>query len=359
MKKIISLIALSLVTMSLFAQFSYSLDLFSFQPLHKEYLADKNSGNLQFNYIYNFSGFPDHIYQDTTVSQTPDPVYYPLTSQLDLAPFMGQFKLGENMSFLRSTFSFDNFLSPITFDLSFQPVLNLVFEGAMADMIGYDGVFFYGATFSIGDFFSARLGAHHYCNHYGDSILKRIDEAQWNSFLVTYKYVRMDAMALGVSITPVNDLRLYFEYNWVPNNIESLRPVIFRPSWIDISETTYSPDYKARIINFGLEFSHTFIPSLGKTTLAYDCHLFEDGKIVYKDEDGNYLMDKELIHYDPNEPWRCKHSFVINQEFAPTMSLEVGYIYGGSPLNYLYYYEDASWIYVGIKFNPENTISLF
>lgn len=263
------------------------------------------------------------------------------------------------MSFLRSTFTFYSFLSPFSFDLSFQPVLNLVFEGAMADMIGYDGVFFYGASLSIGDFFSARFGAHHYCNHYGDSVLKRIDKAQWNTFWVTYKYVRMDALAVGVSITPLDDLRLYFEYNWLPKNIDSMRPVIFRPSWLDISLSDYDEEYQARIINFGVEYSHTFIPSLGKTTLAYGCHMFEDGKIAYRDENGDYYTDGSLIHYDPNEPWRVEHSFLINQEFAPTMSFEIGYIYGGSPLNLLYYYEDASWIYFGIKFNPEYTVKGF
>ncbi|MGN0830977.1 MAG: hypothetical protein ACI4NI_06735, partial [Candidatus Ornithospirochaeta sp.] len=128
MKKITTFVSLLLISLSLFASFSYNLDLFSFRPLHKEYVADKNSGNLQFNYIYNFSGFPDHIYQDATSDRVPDPIVYPLTSEMDLAPFMGQFKLGENMSFLRSTFTFDSFLSPISFDLSFQPVLNLVFE---------------------------------------------------------------------------------------------------------------------------------------------------------------------------------------------------------------------------------------
>lgn len=360
MKKTIAFIlVIILVCTSAFSAFDYKLDLFSFDPLHKEYMADKNSPNLMFNYIYNFSGFPDHVYQDAPGDKLPDPKVFYLTSKLAGAPFMGQFKLGENMSFLRNTFYFDNWLSPISFDISFQALLNLLLEGEMADMIGYDGVFFYGATMSIADVFSIRFGGHHYCNHYGDAILKRIDKNQWKDFWVTYKYVRMDALTLGLSVEPIDGIRVYGEYNWLPKNIESWRPVIFRPSWIDISVwDQYPEEYQARIINFGIELSYPIFPSLGKTTLAYDCHMYEEGKIVYKDENGDYILDPEQIKYDPDRPWKFEHGVVINQEFNDYLSLEIGYHYGRSPFNMFYFIDDASWMSVGLKFNPNQGISV-
>ena len=50
---------------SLFASFDYSLDFFSFDPLHKVYITDKNSHDIEFNCIANFGDKIDHIFQDT------------------------------------------------------------------------------------------------------------------------------------------------------------------------------------------------------------------------------------------------------------------------------------------------------
>ena len=68
MKKLSIILVVALVCLtSLFATFDYSLDFISLDPLHKEYIADKNSANIAFGYIHNFSGFPDHIHQDSLI----------------------------------------------------------------------------------------------------------------------------------------------------------------------------------------------------------------------------------------------------------------------------------------------------
>ena len=348
--------------LGLHASFDYRLELFSFDPTYKEYMADNNSPNLSFNYIYNFAGFPDHVYQDWGPEVDVEyPQYFLFTSELAGAPMMGQVKLGETLSLFRNTFSFDSFLSPITIDFAYQGVFNMVMEGEMADMIGYDGVYFYGTTFSIGDFFSLRFGVHHYCTHYGDAIFKRIDSAQLPDFWVTYKYVRMNGRALGISLEPLEGVRIYGEYNWLPKDVESWRPVIFRPSWIDISDTSYPAEYKARIINFGIELSYPIFPSLGLTTLAYDCHLYEEGKIRYKDDSktgaDRYLPASQIL-YDADAPWSVEHGIVFNQQINPWVSFEIGYHYGRSPLHSFYYLDDASWVYVGARYNPDAGVSL-
>lgn len=359
-KKLLLTLVVLFSLMAAFAGFDYRLELLSFDPVYKEYMADKNSPNLSFNYIYNFAGFPDHVYQDGRTG-APDPKYFPLKSELAGAPMMGQVKLGETLSLFRNIFTFDNFLSPVTIDFSVQGVFNMVMEGEMADMIGYDGIYFFGTTMSVADMFSLRFGVHHYCTHYGDAIIKRIDPSQWNDFWVTYKYVRMDGLALGLSVEPIDGIRVYGEYNWIPKNIESWRPVIFRPSWIDISDTDYPPEYKARIINFGIELSYPIFPSLGKTTLAYDCHLYEEGKIRYKDDSktgADHYLPADQIVYDADASWSVEHGIVLNQQINPWVSFEIGYHYGRSPLNALYYLDNASWVYVGARYNPDASVTI-
>ena len=364
MKKTVAvLLALSCVCMSVFAGFEYELDLFSFDPLYKEYKADKNSANMQFNYIYNFAGFPEYIFQDSKSHNTGyTPEVFPVPGQR-MVPWMGQLKVGEQLGLFRNTFRFDSFLSPISFDLSAQGMINLLFEGPMADMIGYDGVYFIGATASVADMVSMRFGVHHYCNHYGDALMKRVDPALMPKFGYSYKYVRMDGLAIGLSVEPMKGIRLYGEYNWIPKNVESWRPIIFRPSYLDIAKkdqysTEYPDEYKARIINCGIELSYPIFPKLGNTTIAYDLHLYEEGKIVYKDKNGMPVPTEDLIYYDPDRPWIMEHSVVLSQDVSDVCSFEVGYHYGRSPFNALFYIEDASWIYFGATFNPDVTVNV-
>ena len=179
----ISVIAIFLVTLSIWAGFDYRLELVSMKPLHKEYLADPDSASMQFNYMDIYRGFPDHVFQDGR--SWDDWVWDP--TRFDFAPdsriltkgtWAGQVKLGENLSLLRNTFTFDHWLSPISFDFTFSGIIDFLFEGAMADLLAYDGAYFYGMTMSIADRFSMRFGFHHICTHYGDGIIKAIPRSK-------------------------------------------------------------------------------------------------------------------------------------------------------------------------------------
>lgn len=344
---------------SLFASFSYSLDLISLDPLHKEYFADKNSANFEFNYIYNISGMPDHIFQDTSMDGGIAPHKFDFTKKPD-SNFMSQFKIGESLSFLRSTFEFDNFISPISFDLSFQPTLNLVFDQELTDSYGYEGIHFLGLNMSVADVVSLRMGSHHYCSHYGDAIIKRINPYEWLEFNNTYKYIRMNTLVLGLSITPIEGIRVYGEYNWVPKDVMAFRPVMYQPSWLSITvyPNLHDQGYKARIINIGFELSYDFFKKLGTTSLGFDAHFYEEGQIVYKDENGNYVDSIERIRYDKDRPWKREISIVLSQQLSSSLSLEVNYVKGASPLNYFYYIDNASWVRIGIKINPDSTLKV-
>lgn len=358
MKKVFLSLVFAFLAFPLIAGNGYQLDLISLDPLHKEYMAYRDNATASFNYAYMLSGLPDHIYQDSKDYDNVNVDVFEFPNGLPGDEFVGFYKVGEAVGLLRNTISFDSPISPIAADFSFQPILNFLYEGGMADMIGYDGVYFFGFNFSIGDFFSARVGKHHYCTHYGDAVLKSIDHSRIEDFYLTYKYVRMNGNVIGISLEPFEGFRLYGEYNWLPEDISSWRPIIFRPSWIQNSKTTYPEEYKARIVNFGVELSYPIFKKLGKTTLAYDCHMYEEGKIVYKNPDGSYITDKNLIHYDPNASWQIEHGIVLNQEILDNISVEIGYHKGRAILNSMYYLEDSEWISFALKFNPDGKITL-
>ena len=170
----------------------------------------------------------------------------------------------------------------------------------------------------------------------------------------------MNGIVIGLSIEPLDWLRLYGEYNFVPGNVSSLRPVMFQPSFIDISNNPeYPKSYRAQIINFGVELSYPIFPKLGNTTLAYDCHMYEEGKIRYRDDEGNYFSKDMDYIYDPDSPWIVNHGLVINQELNGSLSIEFGWHTGRAPLHTFWYMENPAWFHFGIRFNPEAGITLY
>ena len=380
-KRIISSIAIFLVALSLWADFDYRLELVSMKPLHREYLADPDKAALQFIYMDIYRGFPDHVFQDgrSWDGWEWNPTRFDFAEDsrmLTKGSWAGQVKLGENLSLLRNTFTFDHWLSPISFDYTFSGIIDILMEGAMADMIAYDGVYFHGLTLSIAERFSLRFGFHHICTHYGDGIMKAIPRSRppftdrsiraeepyipRDDFNVTYKYVRMNGIVIGLSIEPVEWLRLYGEYNFVPVGVGSLRPVMFQPSWIDISNNPgYPESYRDQIINFGIELSYPIFPGLGNTRLGYDCHMYEEGRIRYRDQDGNYIGKDEMYFYDPDASWIVNHGLVLEQELNGSISIELGWHTGRSPLHTFWYMENPGWFHIGIRFNPEAGITLY
>ena len=157
MRKLGVLFLLLLVCFSLYS-FDYKLDLISFTPLYKEYDADDHRAAMDFQYAAVYEGYPDYIYQDYHHFDFVD------YESVRMKPFVGVYHVGETLSLVKNTFTFDSFLSPIAFDFAFQGSLTGVMEGEMADIFGYDGEFFYGLTMSIADVVSLRFGGSHYCS---------------------------------------------------------------------------------------------------------------------------------------------------------------------------------------------------
>lgn len=90
--------------------FDYRLDLISLTPLYEEYDADNHRASLDFQYGAIYQGYPEGFYQNDN--------YFPFVDSdvLRIRPFVATYHMGETLSLLKNTFTFDHWLSPIAFD---------------------------------------------------------------------------------------------------------------------------------------------------------------------------------------------------------------------------------------------------
>ena len=371
---------------TLSAAFDYKFDAFSFDPIYKEYFADRARPDFSLSQISYFDGYPDRVVQDTHVDVTEE--NWQNNKYVKVFLFDGliqpenkfvALKIGDTMALARSTFIFDHWLSPISFDISMQALLQNFYRGSFDDNVSYDGIYFLGGTFRVGPVFSMRVGLHHYCSHYGDATLKRIranfDEdfgQNFYDFGFTYKYVRMNGFVVGLSLDLTPNFRIYGEYNIPPQDINSLRPDMFAPNWItrngEVINSDYPDSYKARIISLGFEYSFNLFKNLGKTTIGYDLHMYEEGKIQYTiekdDEDFEYYDESSdyyfasNYYFDPDAPWELEHNFKIAQELDKNISLEVAYHNGRSVMN-SFFFQKTSTLTVGLRYNPDYTVNVY
>ncbi|MCY1151163.1 MAG: hypothetical protein OWP43_01935, partial [Sphaerochaetaceae bacterium] len=195
-------------------------------------------------------------------------------------------------------------------------------------------------------------------------------------FGFTYKYVRMNGLVFGLSLDLTPNFRVYGEYNIPPQDINSIRPDMFAPNWVtrDGEQINDYPDsYKARIISLGFEYSFSLFKNLGKTTIGYDLHMYEEGKIQYSieddDDDFEYHEDDEsdeysAFHYaskyffDPDAPWELEHNFKIAQELDRNISFEIAYHHGRSVMN-SFFFQKTSTLTMGLRYNPDYTVNVF
>ena len=110
---------------------------------------------------------------------------------------------------------------------------------------------------------------------------------------------------------------------------------------------------------------------MGKTTLAYDCHMYEHGKIIYMDRsktgEDRYLPfpvdpsnpKENEIHYDPDAPWTMEHGLTLNQQINDYLSFDIGIHFNGAPLHLFYFLDEAAYAYVGLRFDPNPTFTLY
>lgn len=361
-KKLFTFISLILFSISfLNANVNYKLDILTFDPIYKEYFADRARPDFSLSQINYYEGFPDRVLQDTHVDTGGEEITvtaWPFNETIKPENKFISLKLGDTIALGRNTFTFDSFLSPVAFDFSMQALLQNFYRGSFDDNVSFDGIYFFGGTFKIGNILSFRIGKHHYCSHYGDATLKRIDgniTSDFDDFGLTYKYVRMNTNVFGLSLDLTPNFRIYGEYDVPPKDIYSVRPDMFAPNFITrngqpINED-YPDSYKARIITVGVEFTYPIFKKLGNTTIGYDLHMYEEGKVIYDHVNGG------AVYFDEDAPWELEHNVKLGQVLDENISLEIAYHNGRSVMN-SYYFLHTETLTIGFRFNPDYTVNL-
>jgi len=357
-KKLFVLLFLFLLIInSLFASFDYKFELLSFDPIHKDYLADKSCPEFSLNYSSFFEGFPTRVLQNDSINNENVIEVYEFTKNLNPPGSMFDFKLGETLSIGRSTFEFDSLLSPIAFDFTMQGLAHNFYTGAFDGIFSYDSIYFLGGSFRIADKISMRIGINHHCSHYSDMLIKLVQNPYKNNppfsdFTVTYKYLRMNDGCIGLSIEPTKNIRIYGELLYPTKDPGLFRPKMFAPKWIEPNTNDYPDSYKDRVVYFGIELNYPLFKKLGNTTLAYNVRFYEQGKVKYNIETGS------SVWFDEDAPWEREHDIKINQELNQTISLEANYHYGRSIINN-FFFEHTEILSIGVRYNPKSNIVLF
>ena len=355
MKKLFTILVILISAASLFASFDYRLELLSFKPTFKESSADRSRPALDFQYAGVYKGYPEYFYQNEnkfTFNDSEKP--------WRVKPFFAIYHIGETLSLFRNTFTFDSILSPISLGLEVHGSLTSAMEGEVADTIGYDGVYFYGLAASFADKVALRFGYNHYCSHYGDGTYKYMEKGSevTPEFGEWYKYLRMDSLLFGLSVNPIEYVRLFGEVTFDMKTTHVI-PEIFSPSWADngtLAEGVPS-SYNHLFLVFGAEVKYPIFKNLGFTSLSYQVKAYEEGKIAYKEED---LAEagKDKAFYDPDRPWEFEHTFNLSQKVNDILSFDVTWHMGRFIVN-MYYSTRTSYVSVGARLNFDTTVTLF
>lgn len=354
MKRGLMFILLIMVTALVFAGFDYKLELLSFKPTYTENSAERNRAALDFQYVDVYKGYPTEFYQNENKFVFNDPGAW------RVKPFFAVFHLGETLDLLRNTFYFDSFLSPISISISVQGSLTQVMEGEVADTIGYDGLYFYGIAASFADVVSAKFGYNHYCSHYGDGTYKYLErgETVTPGFSEWYKYLRMDSLQFGLSVTPIEYARVYGEVIFdMPSTY--VMPEIFSPAWTKRGARADDVplSYNHLIVALGTEVEYPVFKNLGMTKFSYQMKAYEEGKIVYKEED-LAAAGRTKAFYDPDRPWEFEHTFNLSQEINDFVSFDITWHLGRFMAN-MYYSTRSHFISIGGRLNFDGTVTLF
>lgn len=342
---------------TLFASVNYKFELLSFDPIHKDYFADKSCPELSINYSSFLKGFPTRVMQSDIKNNENVIEVYEFTGNIDPPGSLINVKLGETLSLGRSTFEFDSILSPISFDCTMQGLAHNFYTGAFDGIMSYDSIYFLGWSLRIADKVSMRVGLNHHCSHYGDMMLKLVqkpygDNPPYSDFYVTYKYLRMNDKCIGVSIEPNSHIRVYGELLYPPKDIDFLRPKMFAPNWKRPDTNDYPDSYQDRIVYFGIELSYPIFKKLGNTKIGYNIRFYEQGKVQYDVENGS------PVWFDDTAPWEREHDIKIAQELNETISIEANYHYGRSIINN-FYFDQTKILSIGARCNPKSNIVLF
>lgn len=342
-----------IVSSLLFASFDYKLELLSLVPTFEEEHADRSRAAMDIQYACVYDGYPVEFYQNQNKFTLKEEKAW------RFKPFFGVLHLGETVSVLRNTFSFDSVISPISFGIEMEGSMTNVMEGRISDTIGYDGVYSYCFVVGAADVVALRFGGCHYCSHYGDGTYKYMEpgESVTLGFQEWFKYLRMDSLIAGISIRPIEVFRLYGNVIF-DTDTTLIKPEIFRPGWSESGSSVEDvpSSYKHMIISCGFDLEYPVFKNLGNTRLSYQMKAYEEGKIVYKEEDLTAARRVKPF-YDPDRPWEFEHTINLSQEINDLVSFDVTW-HVGRFISNMYYSTRSRYIAIGARLDFDGSVTL-
>jgi hypothetical protein len=328
-----------------------SFDLYASDVLFPEAIADPHSSAGKLHVISVLEGQPRTIRVFGTNTYDDVPIYN--GDAYASENLYGQVKTGVNLGLFRLRIK-----NIIAAELTFQGGLNAVFQGfGGADMLGFDGVFFFGVNTELFNTIAFRYGYQHYSGHYGDETLKNVIEHS-GSTAEPVEYCKDNNILAGLSLPIGRKLRFYADVS-KPLREAWLNPSIHIPAWV-IKATSGEPlyiavannegvepeerpaSYNAWIIHSGAEI--TLPSSFGELFFAGDVKIHQDGQT--KHMPGQYAE---------SNPWESE--FTIGGGIAFYQNggngkarIEAFYHEGRFPL-LNFFYQRTQYISVGIAFS--------
>lgn len=319
--------------------------------LYPESMVNPFSSASSLNILMVAQGQPRFVKYANSISGSYDDVaIYNGASYADEKLYV-QLKTGLNIGFFR--FSFKDM---IEMELGFQGALNTVFQGfGGADNLGFDGVFFFGASMRLFQMVTVRAGLQHYSGHYGDETILNINKNIPGQGGDPIEYTRDNNLLFGLSFKPISQLRVYADAS-LPLTKSWMHPAIHIPSWVikpssgefllgveagheGIGAPAFSDSYKAWIINAGVEVRYP-LRRVGSLFLAAEVTANQDGQTLHT-----------VGSYDPDNAWELEYTVGAGLEFDQDVGssqarILVTYHDGRFPL-LNFFYQRTKYISVG------------
>lgn len=344
------------VTHNAFADPLFGFQLSPVSPLHRPYLADPFNTDFALNYVMldSAESRPAYLYKVKDVDGAVTYEGYDIDQYYSKGTTMLQMRAGTAIPFARISFNGTRVLPSLEVEAVMRGSFrSMFFAYSGTDNLGFDGTYSYGASAKVGSFLTLFYGRKHHSGHMGDEILMKVEERVAHTGPSLFEntlidYVRQDPITYAVSLSPMQNIRLYGELR-IGDTGRILKPRFSSPDAIE-------DGYRGREIEVGTELSFP-IPLLGDFSLAFDMIFHEVGKFVPVGsgalKNGEY--QNYSFVYDKEAPWETEIQIVVSQALSRRTDgmkarLMATYHKGRFPL-FAFHMSKGSYLAVGASFS--------
>lgn len=356
MKRVLAVLCFFLFALSVVSA-SFVFDFGPSDPLYAPSLNDSYTFYSGLHYIHQTESSPEgnNIMVMWKAREATDPDKFEVISYRDgtINDFL-HLQLGTSVSFFRIGWPEYFLLSP-----TLQASFNSVFAASGgADVLGFDGSFFFGGEARILDGFVMRFGLRHYSGHTGDEVLQdavsRNVTDSTGSFEVV-NYVRDNMYELGIGYDG-NQYVQVFASILLPKKSSWWNPVFHKPDWIEslpgkptsVRDEAYwnarggglGSGYGAYILQGDLNLAYPFSEKY-KVFSSLNVKFHQDGTTNH-----TLTLDDDTVRWEME--WTASLGFTISDAAAnKALSIEVLYHDGRFPL-LNYFWKRSKYVSVGI-----------